>query len=763
MNNDSIRAAGKIPHQNDPSVKRGKNYILAIGIDDYTHCPKLKNAVKDIKDFVTLLTDKFGFHENSHITFLCNDEATSERIFQALEHLIHTVEAVDNVLIYFSGHGEFDKVWGGYWIPFEAKQGNRKDYISNNDIQTALLKINSFHTFLIADSCYSGSLFLDGKGKFVSDSYDFPSRWGLTSGRNTIVSDGKAGTNSPFAAALLSALGRLDSPMNVSALCDLIKQAVPAATNKLQTPIGDPLSIKGHEGGQFVFYPKIKINPEITHWEAAKAENTEGAYTRYLRQYKQGQFAHEAEAALEVLEKQKEIAKEDKFWQEATEKNTSLGYLRYLRQYPQGRFVQEADDRLDAIENKENVEKQQRDEAERARKAQLAHQEAEQKERARQEIERKQREQEAEERLWRDCQAKSTPSVYLTQYPNGRFAEQAFNQIRIIDEIDKLEITIIDIKVPAIAESVTEVTLSQWLKRDGDFVKLDEPICEFESDKATLELPAEVTGRLEHLAKEGEDLPIGAIIAKIHVGEQREDLIKDIICIDNIELEMITVKGGSFLREYTYVEGEKFLGLFSNKVTKTGMQKVHLSTFSIGKYPVTQAQWQAVMSNNPSHFKGNNLPVEKVTWDDCQAFIEKLNKKTGKKYRLPTEAEWEFAAAGGNQSKGYLYSGSNSGDEVAWYNSNSESKTHPVGTKKANELGIHDMSGNVWEWCQDWYGAYESTPAITNPTGGIKGLSRIARGGSWGWILLNCHVANRYHYPPLTIGDALGFRLVSSL
>ena len=134
MNNDSTRAAGKIPYKNDPSVKKGKNYILAIGIDDYTHCPKLNNAVKDIRDFVTLMTDKFGFHENSHITVLCNSEATSERIFKALEHLIDRVETVDNVLIYFSGHGEFSNIWGGYWIPLVMYM---------NGVKTNMVIINS--------------------------------------------------------------------------------------------------------------------------------------------------------------------------------------------------------------------------------------------------------------------------------------------------------------------------------------------------------------------------------------------------------------------------------------------------------------------------------------------------------------------------------------------------------------------------------------------------------------------------------------------
>ncbi len=212
----------------------------------------------------------------------------------------------------------------------------------------------------------------------------------------------------------------------------------------------------------------------------------------------------------------------------------------------------------------------------------------------------------------------------------------------------------------------------------------------------------------------------------------------------DFEPDMVLVNAGTFNRE-------------SQKVTLT-------NDFSIGKYPVTQAQWQAVMGNNPSHFKGGTLPVEQVSWDDCQAFIDKLNEKTGKKYRLPTEAEWEFAARGGNQSDGYDYSGSNNADEVAWYRDNSENKTHPVGTKKANELGIHDMSGNVWEWCEDWYGDYESSATVIDTTGALKGSHRVFRGGSWSNYPEYCRSTYRRNRTPTFGSNRLGFRLaISSL
>jgi formylglycine-generating enzyme required for sulfatase activity len=165
------------------------------------------------------------------------------------------------------------------------------------------------------------------------------------------------------------------------------------------------------------------------------------------------------------------------------------------------------------------------------------------------------------------------------------------------------------------------------------------------------------------------------------------------------------------------------------------------------------------MGANPSFFKGDNLPVEKVSWDDVQDFIRKLNAQTGKRYRLPTEAEWEFAARGGNRSGGYKYAGSNSLGNVAWYDDNAGNKTHPVGQKTPNELGIYDMSGNVWEWCSDWYGSY-SSGAQSNPTGASSGSYRVDRGGGWRSAAAGCRVAARGYNSPGYSYDDLGFRLV---
>ena len=220
-------------------------------------------------------------------------------------------------------------------------------------------------------------------------------------------------------------------------------------------------------------------------------------------------------------------------------------------------------------------------------------------------------------------------------------------------------------------------------------------------------------------------------------------------------IEMVYVKGGTFTMGATAEQGSD-----ANDDEKP-THSVTVSDFYIGKYEVTQAQWRAVMGSNPSKFTGDNNPVEQVSWKDIQRFIKNLNAKTGKKFRLPTEAEWEYAARGGNQSKGYKYSGSNNISEVDWYKNNSNINTHPVGQKRPNELGIYDMTGNVLEWCQDWKGDYSSS-SQTNPTGPSRGSIRVLRGGSWLHPAGYCRVTNRGGDNPANRRTFVGFRLACS-
>ena len=225
--------------------------------------------------------------------------------------------------------------------------------------------------------------------------------------------------------------------------------------------------------------------------------------------------------------------------------------------------------------------------------------------------------------------------------------------------------------------------------------------------------------------------------------------------VGNVKFVMVKVSGGTFTMGATSEMKDSF---DDEKPT----HQVTLSSYYIGETEVTQALWKAVMGSNPSHFKGDNRPVERVSWNDCQTFISKLNALTGKNFRLPTEAEWEFAARGGNQSRHTQFSGSSRINDVAWYGGNSGDKTHPVKTKRPNELGIYDMTGNVREWCQDWYGSYSSY-AQTNPTGAGNGSDRVCRGGCWYNSPRGCPSSDRIHHPPGDYtDDDFGLRLALS-
>ena len=222
--------------------------------------------------------------------------------------------------------------------------------------------------------------------------------------------------------------------------------------------------------------------------------------------------------------------------------------------------------------------------------------------------------------------------------------------------------------------------------------------------------------------------------------------------VGNVSFTMIRVDGGTFQMGATSEQGSDAWD------DEKPAHQVTLSPYYIGETEVTQELWQAVMGSNPSNFKGMQLPVEKVSWNDCQEFVRKLNQQTGQNFRLPTEAEWEYAARGGNKSRSYKYSGSNSLGDVAWYDTNSGSKTHEVKTKLANELGLYDMSGNVWEWVQDWKGDYSSS-AQTNPKGPSSGSYRVDRGGGWDFRARDCRVSYRSFSSPGSRSSFLGLRL----
>ena len=257
---------------------------------------------------------------------------------------------------------------------------------------------------------------------------------------------------------------------------------------------------------------------------------------------------------------------------------------------------------------------------------------------------------------------------------------------------------------------------------------------------------------------------VGIVCAKfLSVGEDMEQkteqktesapqLGSQTFTVNGVKFTMVPVEGGTFTMGATSEQGSDALE------GEYPAHQVTLSDYYIGQTEVTQALWKAVMGSNPSDSKGDNLPVEQVSWDDCQVFIQKLNQLTGKQFRLPTESEWEYAARGGRKSRGYKYAGDNDIGLVAWYEDNSGNETHPVATKQANELGVYDMSGNVEEWCSDGYDGYQSS-SQSDPQGPSSGSDRVGRGGSFFFDARYCRVSNREYYTPDFRTFDLGLRL----
>lgn len=592
----------------------GRNYLLAVAIDDYRHCSPLNNAVLDVESFIDLMKSRYRF-EDPDITFIKNEEATKKRIERAFIRLAKTIKPEDNLVVYFSGHGRYDPDLGGHWVPVEAgdDEDDWTDYLSNDLIRSYLNRIRSFHTFLIADSCFSGALFIDkSKEKFTGDRRETePSRWGLTSGKKEIVSDGNPGEHSPFAAALLDVLRKEEKPPGVMRICDLVLEKVVA--NALQTPMGSPLAVRGHQGGQFVFHFRAD---ERADW--AEMEKTTEGLRRYLALYPDGLYRREAEAKLVKIA-------EDRAWEQAAAAGSVRALLDFEAQFPQSQRIEsgELDERIAELE---------------------------------------------EEELWREAERFDTVTAYRSYIRRshlGKYKAQA------LEAIDRL------------------------LKSKASFEEEPKQKKEVNKDRGKQEQRVAAEKKEEKTETEPEKKWPAPI----------RKLIED----------MVRIEGG------TFTMGSSDSDAYKDECP----HPVDVSSFGIGKYPVTQAQWRAVMGNDPSYNKGcDDCPVERVSWDDTQEFLKKLNALTGRKFRLPTEAEWEFAAKGGTKSQGYKYAGSNDIDKVAWYGANAGS-TQPVGQKLPNELGLYDMSGNVYEWCQDTYKPYPNCS-------GEASSSRVLRGGSWG-------------------------------
>jgi uncharacterized protein (TIGR02145 family) len=311
-------------------------HFLGIGIDDYLHFPKLANAVKDVKDIAETLITQYQF-DPEHVMLLLNEQATRVGIVNKLDDLVNLLSKENDLIIYYSGHGHLNpQTQRGFWIPYDAQQGTTADFIPNATIKGYMEDIPAFHTFLISDSCFSGSLFVQGKMRSakeaISELDNRASRWALCSGRHDEeVYDGDPGENSPFAKSILGQLRQSQhSELNVGRLVNEVIMQTRAHYRQL--PEGNPMFDVGHQGGQFIF--RLKYDDE-RDWAGARAAGTVAVYENYLSLYPEGKYAREA--ALKLLE-----LRDDEAWRLAQDTNTLLAYDQYLEQFPEGRHGAEA-------------------------------------------------------------------------------------------------------------------------------------------------------------------------------------------------------------------------------------------------------------------------------------------------------------------------------------------------------------------------------------------------------------------------------------
>lgn len=531
------KTRGFLPRGSATHNIRGNNYLIGIGIDQYVHCTPLSNAVRDVQEFVKIMHEKFDF-EPDYTQTLYNEAATEANILQVFRTLAVEVEPEDTVVIYFSGHGEYiNEIQQGFWVPVDAEPDTDAHYIENSTIIARLNAIKSKHIFLISDACFSGTLFLNTRSISKKVREDLPSRWGLTSGHQELVSDGTAGGHSPFAASILKTLKQkhTERSLGVEEFCFEVKQlASRKAPN--QTPISGQLNVKGNEYGQMIFHLKGR---EKQAWLAARSRNTIVAYQDFLNTYPHGLHVKAAKLHIKLLENQQ--------------------------------FIEN-----DVVREKTKV-------------------------------------------VIKDKKSQKKSLTTMARIANMLPERRNWKYI-------------IGVALVVILTLIWVVLLF-----NGKFTS-------------------------------------------------------NAVGIDRFWSDMVLVRGGAF-----------DMGSGQGSQDEQPIHAVTIGNFYMGKYEVTQAQWELIMGYNPSEFKCETCPVEHVSWTDVQKFITKLNRKTGGRYRLPTEAEWEYAARGGAYGNARLYDNTHlmamasDIDVLAWYHGNSEHRTHPIGDKQANVLGLHDMVGNVWE------------------------------------------------------------------
>ena len=577
-------------------------------------------------------------------------KATKGAIYHALRSLAESTKPNDSVLIYYAGHGDLDRTYNaGWWIPVDAKGGDSFTYLDNVQVQNAMRAMKARHVLLISDSCYSGTLFGQAReipraitDKYYLNLYNEKSRWGMTSGNKTPVSDEGTRGHSVFAYQLLKELAKNEKPyLSTQEIYTRIAPIV--GNNSEQTPLCRPIRNTGDQGGEFIFVASsgatvVEPSPEASHTTLSVSANITGA--RVLVDGRRIGETPLSDVAVSPGEHRIRVEKQ--------------GYDPYRKRI-----------RLDKGRS-------------------------------------------------------------MSLYVDLSEARPRKGRLYVETEPDDANVKILNIAP----------TFYQGMELDPGRYNVEVSASGYKTKKRWVDLSA------------GEDESISIRLEVVVAGHPGRKFT------NNLGMEFVYIKPGTFM-----------MGSPSGESGRDSDERQHRVTLTRGFYmqttEVTQGQWKRVMESNPSRFKncGTDCPVEKVSWNDVQKFIGKLNQmEGGNKYRLPTEAEWEYAARAGSTTRFFFGNDDGQLGQYAWYSNNSGGKTHSVAQKKPNAWGLYDVHGNVWEWCQDWFGDYLSG-SVTDPTGLSSGSYRGNRGGCWNNSARGCRSANRLRFTPGHSYFGLGFRL----
>ncbi|MEL6256310.1 MAG: SUMF1/EgtB/PvdO family nonheme iron enzyme [Bacteroidota bacterium] len=790
----------------------GKNYLLIIGIDKYQEVDPLHNAVKDSKAVRDILLKRYSF-EASELIELYDEEASRENIIEAFDELSEKITSHDNLLIYYAGHGYYrQNLKLGYWVPVKARDRKFAGFIEHSTIRNYIRAIPSHHTFLIVDSCFSGNL-LRGQGRDISETVvhaskvdRFPSRWCLAAGMIEKVSDGFIGDHSPFARSLITFLEKNQEAR--FPVQDLVTHVSKAASNNAdQTPIGGIIEKSGDQNGQFVFDLKkdeardwqkliqspststyrsfVKAWPEGRHTEEvyfklALEENSLPAYRDYLNRYEHtnGKYVDDVIDRMEQLERETALQRairsgeaslrrfirderrrdresifllkaqealdtllpeqrEPQAWQTAEQQNTEASYQRYLYEFPNGSNSLTAKNKIEDF-HKTVEEERKAQEAAAKRKADRIKKQEEENEKCFQKASELTKEPKKEGKPKEDQRnikkVPNTPSEHKSE------AKKLDELIEEEPARTILPFFLIHKQVLGIGIVIIIILLLLWSPwKTSDY------------RKKTLSIKEPTTPKIESV---NQNIPLS-----------KEEILR------NIGDNMVIIPGGSFKMGNEFENG---------KSDAKPIHTVKLDSFYLSTFEVTFEEYDLYVNEtggqkpNDEGWGRAKRPAIYISWLDAIMYCNWLSQQKGYKpvykinsksvlanwsadgFRLPTEAEWEFAARGG---KGFKYSGSNNPDQVCWNKQNSKGRTHPVGQKEPNGFGLFDMSGNVREWCWDWYAIYYLKKPNFNPKGFNGGYFRVLRGGSWAQNVQDCQIALRNNYlPPAQVSD-LGFRL----